>query len=82
MSQENLQHAFAEACLVEKHNYGLKDNLNHEPETPSTSMKRKENVTKPMTIDKDRYEMENIKKLLQRMSNDMVDLKRENDDIQ
>ena len=31
-----------------------------------------------MTLDKDPYEMDNMKKLLQRISNDMVDLEREN----
>ena len=35
-----------------------------------------------MTLDKDPYEMDNMNKLLQRISNDMVDLKRENGDNQ
>ena len=35
-----------------------------------------------MTLDKDPYEMGNMKKFLQRNSNDMVDLKRENGDNQ
>ena len=77
-----LQHAFVEACLVEKDMYGLKDNPNHEPEIPSTSRRRKEHVPKPTTLDKDPYEMGNMKKFLQRNSNDMVDIKRENGDNQ
>ena len=35
-----------------------------------------------MTLDKDPYEMGNMKNFLQRNSNDMVDLKRENGDNQ
>ena len=69
-------------CIEEKDIYGLKDNPNHEPKRPSTSRRRKEHVPKPMTLDKDPFEMDKIKKLLQRMSNDMVDLKRENGDNQ
>ena len=42
----------------------------------------KEHVPKPTTLDNDLYEMENTKKLLQMISNDMVDLKRENGDNQ
>ena len=73
-----LQHTFPEDFLVEKDMYGLKDNRYHEPERHSTSKRRKEHVCNPTTLDKDPYEMDNIKKLLQRMSKDMVDLKREN----
>ena len=35
-----------------------------------------------MTLDKDRYEMDNMKNFLQRISNDIIDLKRENGDNQ
>ena len=75
-----LQLYFTEDYLVEKDMYGLKENTNQEPKWPSTSRRGKQNVPKPMTLDKDPYEMDNIKKLFQRMSNDMVDLKMENGD--
>ena len=78
-----LQLSFIEDCLVEKDMYGLKENTNQEPKWPSTSSRRgKQNVPKSMTLDKDPYEMDNMKKFLQRISNDMVDLKRENGDNQ
>ena len=59
-----LQLAFVEACLVEKDMYGLKDNPDQEPEWPSTSRRRQENVPNPMTLDKYPYEMDNMYKLL------------------
>ena len=77
-----LQLAFAKDCLVEKDMYGLKYNPDQEPERPSTYRRRKQNSLKPTNLDKDPYEMDNMKKFLQRISNDMVDLKRENGDNQ
>ena len=77
-----LQVAFVEAVIVEKDMYGLKDNLEQEPEWPSSSRRRQEHVPKPTNLDKYPYEMDNMKKLLQRISNDMVDLKRASGDNQ
>ena len=77
-----LQLAFAEDVIVEKDMYGLKYNLDQEPEWPSTSRRRKEHVLKPTNLDKDPYEMDNMKNLLQRISNDMVNLKRDSGDNQ
>ena len=45
-------------------------------------MGKKEHIPKPTMLDKYPYEMDNMKKLLQRISNDMADLKRENGDNQ
>ena len=45
-------------------------------------MGKQEHIPKPTTLDKDPYEMDNMKKLLPRISNDMDDLKRENGDNQ
>ena len=55
-----LQAGFAEAVIVEKDMYGLKDNPDQEPERPSTSRRRKEHVLKPTTLEKDLYAMDNI----------------------
>ena len=80
--KKTLQHAFSEACLVEKDMYGLKDNPNHEPKRPSTSKRRQYHVPRNTTLDKYPYKMNNIKKLLQGMSNDIFEIKRENGDKQ
>ena len=77
-----LQLSFTKDYLVENDMYGLKENTKQEPKWPSTSRRGKQNVPKSMTLDKDPYEMDNMKKFLQRISNDMVDLKRENGDNQ
>ena len=45
-------------------------------------MGKQEHIPKPTMLDKYPYEMDNMKKLLQRISNDMDDLKRENGDNQ
>ena len=75
-----LQLTFTEAVIIEKDMYGLKDNPDQETDQPSTSRRRQEHVLKPTTLEKDPYEMDNMKNLLQRISNDMVDLKKENND--
>ena len=53
----------------------LKDNPDIQTDHPSTSRKRKENFPKPVVQTKDPFELDNMKKLLQNISNDMVDLK-------
>ena len=59
------QGAFAESILVEKDMFILKYNPDLEPYQPSTSTRRKENVSKPTPQNKDPYDMDNMKKLLQ-----------------
>ena len=63
-----LQAAFAEAVLVEKDMFGLKDNPDLEPDQPSTSRRRQENVSKPAPQNKDPYDKDNMKKILQNMA--------------
>ena len=75
-----LQEAFSEAILVEKDMFFLKDNPDIQIYHPSTSRRRKENVPKTAPQNKDPYDMENMKKLLQKISNDMVYIKRNNND--
>ena len=77
-----LQFSFVEAFLVEKEMYGLKDIPDQELAWPSTSRRKQEHIPKPTTLDKYPYEMDNMNKLLQRIYNDMVNLKRENGDNQ
>ena len=68
--------------MVEKDMFGLKDNPNLESDQQSTSRRRKENVSKPTPQNKDHYDMDNMKKLLQNILNDIVDLKRASNDNQ
>ena len=77
-----LQVAFPEAIIVEKDMFGLKDNPHQEPNQHSTYTRRKKNVPKPTNLNKNPYEMDNMKKLLENISNDMVDLKRSSSDNQ
>ena len=42
--------------------FGLKDNLDQEPDYPSTSRRRQESVYRPITLNKIPYEMDNMKK--------------------
>ena len=60
----------------------LKDNTYIQTNQPSTYHKKQENLPKPTTQNKDPFEMDNMKKLLQNISNDMVDLKRGSSDNQ
>ena len=56
--------------------FRLKDNPYMQAYQPSTSHRRQENFPKPAVQAKYPFEMDNMKKLLQNISNDMVDLKR------
>ena len=48
-----LQESFVKAIIVEKDMFGLKSYPYQEPDQPSTSRRRKENVSKPTTLNKD-----------------------------
>ena len=54
----------------------LKDNLDAQADQPSISRRSQENFPKPTLQNKDPYDMKNMKKLLQKISNDVVYLKR------
>ena len=60
--------------------------LNHNPnvkaDQPSTSRRRQENIPKPTPKNKYPYGVDNMNKLLQNISNDMLYLKRNNNDTQ
>ena len=73
-----LQEEFLEAILVKKDMFCLKDNLDAQTDHPSTYRRRKENIPKLTPKKKYPYDMDTMKKLLQNISNDMVDLKRNN----
>ena len=60
----------------------LKYNLDIQTGQPSTSYKKQENLPKPTTQNKDPFEMDNMKKFLQKISNEMVDLKKTNTENQ
>ena len=77
-----LQEAFLEAVLVEKDMFSLKDNPDTQKDQPSTSRRRQDNSPKPTPQNKYPYEMDNMKKILQNILNDKVDLKRNNNDNQ
>ena len=59
-----------------------KDNPYSQSNQPSTFRRRKSNFPKPTAQTKDPFDMDNMKKLLQNISNDMVDLKRTNTETQ
>ena len=60
----------------------LKANPDVQGYQPSNSRRWQENIHKPTPQNKDPYDMDNMKKLLQKISNDMVDLKRNNNENQ
>ena len=70
-----LQKDFSEAILVEKNMFFLKDSHDSQEYQPFTSRRSKENFPKPTPQNKDPYDMDNMKNLLQNISNDMVNLK-------
>ena len=64
-----------EAVFVEKDMFSFKDNLDLGLDQPSASRRMKENISKPTTQNKDPYDMDIMKTLLQKNLNDMVDIK-------
>ena len=80
--KESLQDAFSEAIQVERGMFCLKDNSDTSSEQASTSPKKVENFPKPTATSQDPFNMKDMKKLLQKMSNEMVDLKKTNNENQ
>ena len=76
--KETLQEDFCEAIQVEKDMFCLKDNPDTSSEQASTSCKKIDNFAKPTTMSQDPFNMNDMKKLLHKMSNEMVDLKKTN----
>ena len=76
--KESLQNVFSEAIQVKKDMFYFKDNPDTSFEQYYTSRKRIQNAPKPTTTAQDPFNMSDVKKLLQKMSNEMVDLKKTN----
>ena len=78
----SLQEAFVEAIQVEKDMFCLKENPNTPAEQASTSCKKIENLLKTTATNLDPFDMTEMKKLLQKMSNEMVDLNKNSNENQ
>jgi hypothetical protein len=76
--KNTLLESFEEAVLIEKDMLSLKDNTNPDTEPSSSSKKKIEILTKPPSNKKDQepIDMENLQKSFQKLSNQVVDLKR------
>jgi hypothetical protein len=73
-----LLEAFEEASQIEKDILSLKDNLNSEAETTSSSKKKIKILARPpqAKIQPETLDLESLQKVVQRLSNQVVDLKR------
>ena len=60
----------------------LKDNLDTSSEQADTSHKKVDNFPKPTVASQDPFNMNDMNNLLQKMSNEMVDLKKTNNENQ
>ena len=60
----------------------LKDNPNTTSEQASTSRRKSDTSPKPTATSQDPFNMSEVKKLLQQMSNEMVDLKKTSNENQ
>ena len=73
--KESLQGAFSKAIQVKSDMFFLKENLDATSEQASTSCRKSDSSPKPAATSQDPINMSELKKLLQRMSSEMVDLK-------
>ena len=80
--KESLQDAFFEAIHVERDMLCLKDNPDTTSEQASTSRRKSDNSLKPTATSQDPFNMSEVKKHLQRMSNEMVDIKKTSNENQ
>ena len=76
--KNNLQEDFTKTILVEKDTFCLKYNPYIQIDQPFASCKKHDNFLKHTTQNKDPLEMNHTKNFLQKISNDMVDLKKTN----
>jgi hypothetical protein len=76
--KNTLLEAFEEASQIEKDILSLKDNLNSEAETTSSSKKKIEILTRPPQTknQQETLDLESLQKAFQKLSNQVVDLKR------
>ena len=80
--KETLQEYFCESIQVDKDMFFLKDNPDSSAEHASTFCKKVGKFPKTPTTSQDRFNMNDVKKLLQKMSNEMVYLKKNNNENQ
>jgi hypothetical protein len=75
--KNTLLEAFEEASQIEKDILSLKDNLNSEAETTSSSKKKIEILTRPPQTknQQETLDLESLQKAFQKLSNQVVDLK-------
>ena len=78
--KDSLQDAFFEAIQVKRDMLCLKDNPDTTSEQGSTSRRKSDSSHKPIATSQDPFNMSEVKKLLQRMSNEMLDLKKTNNE--
>jgi hypothetical protein len=73
-----LLEAFEEASQIEKDILSLKDNICNEAETTSSSKKKIEILPRPPQnkTQSDSSDLENLQKVIQKLSNQVIDLKR------
>ena len=76
--KSTLMEAFEEASQIEKDILILKDNLNSEAETTSSSKKKIEILTRPPQVkgQPETLDLESLQKDFQKLSNQFIDLKR------
>ena len=79
---ESLEDAFAEAIQVEKDMFFLKENPDTPTEKESTSRNKIENLPKKDATNPNPFDMTDIKKFQQNMSNEMVDLNKNSNENQ
>ena len=80
--KESLQDTFSEAIQVERDMLCLKDNPDTTSVQVSTLRRKSDSFPKPAATSQDPFNMSEVKKLLQRMSNEMVDLKKTSNENQ
>ena len=77
-----MQEVFAEAIQVEKDMFFLNENPTTLAEKASTSYGKIKNFPKTTATNFDPFNMSDMKKILQNMSNDMVDLNKTSNEYQ
>ena len=80
--KESLEDYFSEAIQVEREMLCLKENLESTSEQACTSCRKSDSSLKPVATIQDLFNMSEVKKLLQRMSYEMVDLKKTSNENQ
>jgi len=75
-----LEETFEKAILVEKEMTNLKSHPTNESDTASSSRKKNENPNKNVNDKKeqDNFDMENLQRVIMKLSNDMIDMKKNN----